>query len=867
MKNIQQFNCFISSPGDCKTERKKCQEVIEKINNSLARYYDIRLETFMWENDCLPDFGKDGQSIIDDNIEESNYDIFIGIMKNKFGSPTSKAGSGTEHEFNDALIRKSNSSESVPQILFFFGKEMVYPENFDNEQYENVKKFKEKIGKNGLYTEFGEDKAFEDELERLLRLLVSKLCPNDKKKDDFHVIESVIKKIDDDLDNSLKSYNEKTPVWVEPIISTQREIPINPTKNHEYKINIDSIASTPHDMIINAPSEFGLTSLSHYIKQKAWAIQKRFLYLDIKQTKKKTVIKEIKRTFEEYYQTSTENMDCILLDSVSFEEDGVMKTIKVISEEYKNIPLIIFNTLDSNLFLKSGEPQEIQIERDFKQYYLLPLQQGEIRKIVKKYIEQHSIDGDDETILERLTNYLETLNMHRTVKNCISILKAGSQIDTEYSPVNRTKLLEILLSTIFHNYDSLTYHGRKPDVKDCSFVLGYLTELLIEKDEYYFTDQFFDKKLRDFCTGHYIDLNLNYLLTALKENAIIGTDSQGVNYFKNSYWAFYFVAQRMNISKEFREKIYREKKYIDFPMVMEFYTGIDRNKEDALKVLSEDIENTIQEIKNKLQIPDDINPYEMIEWKPNEETLKKEHEKISNNVLSSGLPDEVKDKYADEHYNQTQPYNQVINLVMREYYFLVLMQQIRATSRALRNSDFIDNPKLKRELLEKITRGWNEINKLLIVLSPLLADNGEISFKGAGFYLDDEAFNIENRSEKRMAVLLAIPANVVRFFKDDLFSSKMGPLIINQALNEENSLIKHELMTVIIAERPREWKKTIEQYIQSLDKNSYFLSETLNTLNSNIDYRATEPSAIRALKELSEKCIKKHSYRLPKTRR
>ncbi|NJM34100.1 MAG: hypothetical protein HC850_04600, partial [Rhodomicrobium sp.] len=35
-----------------------------------------------------------GQDIIDEYIKESKYDIFLGIMKNRFGHSTKKAGSG-----------------------------------------------------------------------------------------------------------------------------------------------------------------------------------------------------------------------------------------------------------------------------------------------------------------------------------------------------------------------------------------------------------------------------------------------------------------------------------------------------------------------------------------------------------------------------------------------------------------------------------------------------------------------------------------------------------------------------------------------------------------------------------------------------
>src|SRR5690606_25854929 len=123
-------------------------------------------------------------------------------------------------------------------------------------------------------------------------------------------------------------------------------------------------------------------------------------------------------------------------------------------------------------------------------------------------------------------------------------------------------------------------------------------------------------------------------------------------YFRNSYWVFYFIAHRMNMSPDFLNDVYKNKKYIDYPEIIEFYTGIDRNKSDALKVLNNDLDETLQIVRDKVRIPDNINPYKSISWNPDVPQLEKEQGKLKQNVISSGLPDEVKDRYADKHYDQ-----------------------------------------------------------------------------------------------------------------------------------------------------------------------------------------------------------------------
>lgn len=503
----------------------------------------------------------------------------------------------------------------------------------------------------------------------------------------------------------------------------------------------------------------------------------------------------------------------------------------------------------------------MEISRSFTSYYLLPLPQNDVRKLVVSYSKIKSLEEDHNVILSKVTKDLETLNMHRTAKNCISILKATSKIGNDFSPVNRTKLLETILMTIFEEYEIPTYHDKKPDVKDCSFVLGYFCELLLLCNDFEFTREFFKKEITQFCEDNFIELDVDYLIQVLIDNSIFSENaSESKMYFRNAYWVFYFIGQRMNMSTKFLNSVYEGKRYIDFPEIIEFYTGIDRNKEDALNVLNSDLKETLKDVRNKVNLPSDLNPYRSIKWNPQIEALEKIEANIGKDILSSGLPDEVKDKYDDKNYNQIRPYNQVISSVMREYSFLILMRQISATSRALRNSDFV-NPLIKKELLDNIIQAWNEISKLLIVLSPFLADRGSIAFQGAHFILNEEDFRFSNPIEKRKAVLLAVPTNVVKFFKDDLFSSKMGPLIISKANSVTNSLLKHELMLLIIAERPKGWRNIIDNYIISLDRDSYFLSAVLDMLNFNKDYKATDVKDREILSMLSKKCIAKYKFK------
>jgi hypothetical protein len=126
--------------------------------------------------------------------------------------------------------------------------------------------------------------------------------------------------------------------------------------------------------------------------------------------------------------------------------------------------------------------------------------------------------------------------MHVTVKKCISILRESSQMVDEYKPINRIKLLEIILKGIFQDYEFPKFNDEKPDVKDCSFVLGFLYELIVLREDFEFDDKYVKEELTKFFDENFITIDLKSLLNVLNDRSIIGGTDISTNYFKNSFW-------------------------------------------------------------------------------------------------------------------------------------------------------------------------------------------------------------------------------------------------------------------------------------------------------------------------------------------
>jgi hypothetical protein len=117
----RRIRIFVSSPGDVADERRQCGEAVEELNatmRALIPDQDVELELIRWESDTHPDLAGSPQDVVDEQLP-ADYDIFLGIMWSRFGTPTGESGSGTEHEFR-ASQRGWRDRRQPSHLLFYF---------------------------------------------------------------------------------------------------------------------------------------------------------------------------------------------------------------------------------------------------------------------------------------------------------------------------------------------------------------------------------------------------------------------------------------------------------------------------------------------------------------------------------------------------------------------------------------------------------------------------------------------------------------------------------------------------------------------------------------------------------------------------
>jgi len=593
------FKCLVASPGDTNGEREICIKIFNEINKSIGEQFGFIIEKRMWEYDTRPSFGEYSQAVISEQLGDT-YDIFVGIMNNKFGTETKVAGSGTEEEFNNAYNRILKK-EKV-EIMFYFNDAPVKKSEVNTDDLIKINAFKRKVGELGGYywTYNGEndfEKVFREQLTSyLLTLYKHEKTTTTKENVQVEVLRAKFK---ERLDNALRAFNSQPIIWVEPILSNTNEISQNPDENFTKRIEVSEIINHPESYIINAPPQFGLTSLAHYMISQAWELGNLWLFIDSNNTKAHNIHNAVIREVESLGY-KLKDVKAIILDSWNSYEIESHKKLKNLSDSYKDIPIIAMHTIDNSKFL--SEPNNIKNNRDFKQLHLLALPRTQIRKVVSEYNRVKGI-GAEEKVLTKVVADLEVLNIHRTPMNCLTLLKVSEKYFDE-SPINRADMIEKVLFVLF-NLDEIPRYRTKPDLKDCEYILGRYCEKLIRNNKYSFSREEFINELKSFCQEKLIDLEVDVVFDVLILNNIIVKQEFGYG-FRSAYWVYYFGARRMNNDEAFAQYIFTSKKYIAFPEIIEFYTGIDRNKADALKVLIKDIKETCDIVNSKVRLSGDV---------------------------------------------------------------------------------------------------------------------------------------------------------------------------------------------------------------------------------------------------------------------
>ncbi|WP_231459225.1 metallophosphoesterase [Pedobacter sp. Leaf132] len=662
----------------------------------------------------------------------------------------------------------------------------------------------------------------------------------------------ILQKLHNKLQKSMKSYSI-TPNWVERTLKLNS--PSSGKKKDLESLDYINLINRPKNYQIIAAPQFGLTCYAKYLSLKAWEIKKeKWLYLDANNWTYSKYHSDLDDALTDFgYEL--DSISCLLLDNWQNTLKESHKILENIKRKFPDSNIIIFSNFHDNIILEGLDSEESH--EGFEQLYLCELKRHGIRSIVRNLNIDNQI-GEENRVVDRLDVDLIDLNIHRTPINCLQILIAFLD-NFEERPINRSKVFNHVLKVIFDNPGNLFY-GNTLDEENCRFIIGFFCEHLLTNNKDYFTESQFHDICAPFCKENYNTTNTYDLLSVLKNNQIL-VQLNGNLRFRFSYWIYYFAALRMKISQSFSEYMFKKKHSLYFPEIIEFYTGIDGAREDVARMLIKDLDTLSKTVHAKVGVNEDYNPFEDIKWSLNETKIGVTQEQLIENVQNSKLPDEIKDVVADKNYNTVKPYSQTLNNFLEEYEVKNLMDLTKSASRALRNSEFISS-KLKEDLIEKIFSGWQETMRVLFLIAPMLAKNGFGGVGGARFKLTEDFPKEYNECLK--TVITSMPYNLNLWYKDDIFSDKLILLIRKYMLEFPDPNIQHIIALLECSTHPKGWKDSILNYIEQIDKNSFYLGDLCQNLINNYSSLFMNGSELRDTEYLIKACWAKHHTGSPK---
>ncbi|MCP4251523.1 MAG: NACHT domain-containing protein [bacterium] len=179
-RSVNQYHIFLASPGDVSVEREHVRQFFERYNRHTAHLWNVRFDVVDWENYSMIGVGRPQVLITEQTLEKyrQSLALVVGIMGQRFGSPTGKAESGTEEEFNWAM--ESHEKDGFPEIKWFFRKtdKLEMPTDPDEalkavEQWKKVLAFRRRmqdLDNPVFYTEYAGPTGFRDAFEDDLNL-------------------------------------------------------------------------------------------------------------------------------------------------------------------------------------------------------------------------------------------------------------------------------------------------------------------------------------------------------------------------------------------------------------------------------------------------------------------------------------------------------------------------------------------------------------------------------------------------------------------------------------------------------------------------------------------------------------------------
>ena len=137
---IQKLTVFVAWPSDVERERNVVFKIVGEINGTIGQRFSVTVEARDWTSVVGPGAGRP-QAVINKAI--GTYDIFIGILWKRLGTPSGRAASGFAEELGLALNAWRNRKKGGVSVLVYIREDSPRSlDAIDTKQLDAVRAYK-----------------------------------------------------------------------------------------------------------------------------------------------------------------------------------------------------------------------------------------------------------------------------------------------------------------------------------------------------------------------------------------------------------------------------------------------------------------------------------------------------------------------------------------------------------------------------------------------------------------------------------------------------------------------------------------------------------------------------------------------------
>ncbi len=150
---VQLFRVFVGAPSDVTEELDIIRGRIEEWNRDHGPTTHARVEFTNWRTHSYPGSGKRPQSLLNQQVVDA-ADIIVALFRDRLGSPTGKAASGTVEEIQRGIRQRK-------AVMVYFGNLQTPGARRRRDEAGRIDRFRKQLGTAALYHTHTDLQSFE----------------------------------------------------------------------------------------------------------------------------------------------------------------------------------------------------------------------------------------------------------------------------------------------------------------------------------------------------------------------------------------------------------------------------------------------------------------------------------------------------------------------------------------------------------------------------------------------------------------------------------------------------------------------------------------------------------------------------------